>query len=44
MRPLMGLVSMEGIEDETFGWADAFDTETSVEFNDSRVLFVCSEL
>ena len=34
MRPMMGLGWMEGIEDETSGWAYAFDTETSLVFID----------
>ena len=34
MRPrnLIGLEWMEGIEDETSGWSDAFDTEKGVVF------------
>ena len=34
MRPMMGLGWMEGLEDETSGWADAFDTEASLVFID----------
>ena len=36
MRPrnLIGLEWMEGIEDETSGWSDAFDTEKGVVFID----------
>ena len=33
-RNLIGLEWMEGMEDETSGWSDAFDTEKGVVFID----------
>ena len=40
MRPrnLIGLEWMEGIEDETSGWSDAFDTEKGVVFIDLSLI------